>query len=384
MFSLAFISCQKESVGSAEKPQNEITTDAEEAGLDASINIDSLKLGGVLFMDSVEYSTLPQVDIAEISSIAGDEVSERSGYKKLNTPPVRSQGGEGSCTAFAAAYCVSSYYASVFNNWSYTNEQALRSPEYIYNSTKAPGACNVAGAYLGNVFNFMKTKGVCSWSQMPYSDANGCSTQPNSTQISQGAIGKIASWNTVAKTVSAVKNLLNLGYPVMLAFDVNNNFINQTFNYPYTYVSKSADNQGGHAVTIVGYDDSNQRLIVQNSWGNWTHDQGFFYISYSLFPSIAKELYVTIPIFPGKIKIRNTSACGDVTFNLNGTSVLIHSGQTIEMPAYLASNSCYLWECIWTNGAWDCKWDGNYALGHSHNYKIIDKSNQWDLKLVGE
>jgi hypothetical protein len=39
--------------------------------------------------------------------------------------------------------------------------------------------------------------------------------------------------------------------------------------------------QGGHAVSIIGYDDSSQCFIVKNSWGTDWGEKGFFRIAYS-------------------------------------------------------------------------------------------------------
>jgi hypothetical protein len=340
--------------------------------------------GGVVYMDPIEYNQLPVLDLNEVESINGEEILEnRASREVLDTPPVSNQGGEGSCTAFASSYVVSSYYLHVIAGLPYTNSQAIRSPEYVYNSTKIAGSCEKAGAYLNQVLNFIRDKGVCSWTQMPYSDANGCSVKPNSTQLLQGELGKITSWSAVAKNIETIKDLIRKGYPTVMAFDANDNFKNQTFNSPYIYKTYKADNKAsGHAVSIIGFDDNKQYLIVQNSWGKGYQDKGLFYISYALFPSIAKELYIMKPSNLKKINVRNTSACGEVTINLNNVNYRIAKGQTLTLPAKLEGNSLYIWECIGGNS--NCKWDGDYAPVQAKNYKIIDVNQKWDLKLVAD
>ncbi len=352
---------------------------------DADLSLEDQALStGVQFMPEAEYNRLPVANPLEIPSLMPtDATSDRAAYRLLATPPVGNQGGEGSCTAWATAYCVSSYYMRIFNkDWAYTNAQAVRSPEFLYNATKVNSSC-ASGAYMNTVLNYMKSTGVCAWSQMPYTDS-GCSTLPNASQKSQAAVGKLASWQTVAKTVTAVKDLINLGYPLLVAFDVNTNFKTQTFNAPYTYKSfNNAGYTGGHVVTIVGYDDDKQRLILQNSWGTGRHDNGFFYVSYSFFPSMAKELYVAVPVFP-TFTVRHASAVGDVTFNVNGKDYLIKKGQTLSVPGFLNTNAYFMWECLWQNNAWACKWDGDYKPVYGKKYKIIDMSQNWDMKLVAE
>lgn len=60
--------------------------------------------------------------------------------------------------------------------------------------------------------------------------------------------------------------------------------------------------EGGHAMTIVGYDDlvefsapdgtlSQGAFIVMNSWGTWMHDNGRFYLPYWFFLNNTPEAY---------------------------------------------------------------------------------------------
>lgn len=341
---------------------------------------------GLEFTDSLEYSHFEEANLESSASLIPEMNTEsRASVFRLNAPPIGNQGGEGSCTAFAAGYCVSSYYIAAFWKKPYTQSQAMRSPEYIYNSTKAAGSCSEAGAYLGTVLNFIRDKGVSSWTQMPYSDQNGCSLKPNSTQISQGKIAKIKSWGTVAKNVNAIKEWLKKGYPVIMAFDANSNFENQTFKAPFIYKSfKAESGKFGHAVAIIGYDDSKQLFIIQNSWGTNYHDKGIFYVTYGLFPSIARELYVMVPVFPSNIQVRHASKVNEITIKVNDVDYKLKKGQTISIPANFTNNATFVWECIINGSTQNCKWDGDYKLLEGQKYKIIDKSTNYDLQIIKE
>jgi C1A family cysteine protease len=50
---------------------------------------------------------------------------------------------------------------------------------------------------------------------------------------------------------------------------------------------------GGHAVTVVGYNDLDQTFIVRNSWGSDWGDKGCFYIPYKylLDPSLTSDAW---------------------------------------------------------------------------------------------
>jgi C1A family cysteine protease len=56
-----------------------------------------------------------------------------------------------------------------------------------------------------------------------------------------------------------------------------------------------ADEQlrGGHAVLAVGYDDSTQRFLVRNSWGDQWGDGGYFTMPYEYLtnPDLAQDFW---------------------------------------------------------------------------------------------
>jgi C1A family cysteine protease len=65
---------------------------------------------------------------------------------------------------------------------------------------------------------------------------------------------------------------------VVAVFDVYTDF----FSYDsgvYSYVS--GEYEGGHAILIVGWNDSDSAFIVKNSWGTGWGESGFFKIAYS-------------------------------------------------------------------------------------------------------
>ena len=51
---------------------------------------------------------------------------------------------------------------------------------------------------------------------------------------------------------------------------------------------------GGHAVLIVGYDDTKKWWIVRNSWGVGWGDHGYFYMpyKYALDPNLASDFWI--------------------------------------------------------------------------------------------
>ncbi|MBX7164447.1 MAG: C1 family peptidase [Saprospiraceae bacterium] len=276
-----FISCTKEAI----QENNELPQSF----------IDSINTNGLQLMNPKEYNELPIIDATEVKSMLNNELSTRSTRIKLNTPPVWDQGSEGSCVSFACGYVGVSYYLKMIKNVPYSTSGAYRSPEFLYNNSKIIGDCN-SGSYYINVLNYLVNYGTCSWSQMPYSASNGCSNRGTQTQKDQAKLGKIKKWSRVSNTVNNLRDYIYKGYPILLGMQLDKNFINQTYSYPYTYTIRGGAQIGGHAMVIVGYDDLKKAFIIQNSWGKDRHDNGFLYITYSLMPYLNAETYVIDPI----------------------------------------------------------------------------------------
>jgi C1A family cysteine protease len=72
---------------------------------------------------------------------------------------------------------------------------------------------------------------------------------------------------------------------VVIGFDVYESFesdvVARTGMMPYPNTA-TEELLGGHAVCLVGYNDTTQRFIARNSWGTSWGDQGYFYMPYQV------------------------------------------------------------------------------------------------------
>lgn len=209
----------------------------------------------------------------------------------LNMPTPGNQGQQGSCTSWSVGYGMASFYMQ--DATPYTDNSELGSPKFLFNQIKQ-GNCPGGTSYPENL-NLLKNVGICSLSDMSYND-NECSLQPNTNQLSSATKNKILRWEIVNKSnITNIKSLLYSGYPVMISFDVDDNFNN--FNTPIIWSSVSGNtNYGSHATVVCGYDDSKNAFKVLNSWGTSFKDNGFFWIDYNFFKTVVLEAYVAYPI----------------------------------------------------------------------------------------
>ena len=201
---------------------------------------------------------------------------------QLIMPPVKNQGGEFSCVAFAAGYAARSaeqLYKTGASGYDFSTN--VFSSEFLYNQTKF-GDCG-AGTSVTTVLEFIKTYGICSEQSMPYSDLNGCSLLPNSSQSAEATNFKISSYSVISKSdVAAIKTMIVNKHPLILTVNLDASFTNAQAGFIWKSYSGAAG--FSHALVICGYDDAKHAYKVMNSWGTNWGDAGYSWIDYDFLP----------------------------------------------------------------------------------------------------
>ena len=186
---------------------------------------------------------------------------------------VRNQASCGSCWAFAAAGALESY--TLIKNG--LTGQEIDLSEQVLVSCGGAGSCG--GGSIGSASNYIRDKGLPLEGCFPYTATNNtCSTACYTYQTESY---RVQSWAYVATTsvsVEAIKNALVTYGPLVTTMDVYADFFSY-YGGIYSYASGAY--QGGHAILIVGYDDTAQCFKVKNSWGTGWGEAGFFRIAYS-------------------------------------------------------------------------------------------------------
>lgn len=201
----------------------------------------------------------------------------------LATPPVKAQGNEGSCVAFATGYAARSieqFYRTRATSFDYSVN--VFSPEYVYNQTKIASDCG-SGTAITLTLDLMKNKGVTPWAVMPYSDLNGCSLFPTSSDDAAAAGYKIGGYSKLLNTdKNAIKTMLVANHPVIISVTLDDKISNAGPGFIW---NSAGTGNIGHGMIICGYDDSKNAYKVMNSWGTGWGDAGFTWIDYDFFPT---------------------------------------------------------------------------------------------------
>jgi C1A family cysteine protease/fibronectin type 3 domain-containing protein len=215
-------------------------------------------------------------------------------------PPAGYQGKQGSCVAWSSTYAVKSYHEYIERvgrsaGWGKLaieasfNPKTVFSPAFVYNQINNG---KDSGATLYEALSFLVLKGAVPWENMPY-DQKDYLKKP-SPELSSIAIKYQAKefYKVNFTNLSEIKTHLAKGNPVMAGILVTTGLLDLKGSAIYS--SPIGQPMGGHAITIVGYDDNIKAFKYLNSWGQEWGDKGFGYIDYKFFQKICRICYVMI------------------------------------------------------------------------------------------
>mgnify|MGYP002399950231 CR=1 FL=1 len=214
-------------------------------------------------------------------------------------PPVGNQGQTGTCVAWACGYYQRSALQAIRNNYTgsqLNNSSRQFSPKDLFWSIpigKKNDDCN--GTRFENAYDKLLQRGVATMQTVPFQNLGDCSSNPMSSWTSEAGQYKIESYRELPLTVEAIKSKLAEKRPLTFGAMMRNGF----YSWRGSGVMRAADvlngqQGGGHAMSIVGYDDAKGAFRIANSWGTNWGDNGFAWIDYNLMtnPQFTKYVFV--------------------------------------------------------------------------------------------
>jgi len=212
-------------------------------------------------------------------------------------PPVRSQGSYGSCVGWATAYYYKTYQEEMEHGWNVDTTDHQYSPSFVWNQVN--GGTN-SGTYFSSAFDVMDNSGCATWSSMPYTSYTAW---PNQSQWENAMWYRANNYTYMSPSnIDALKAHLDSGDIFVMGVPVYSDYLSATGGNDVHDGPRGGSLVGGHAITIVGYDDSRQYTDAGgntqhgafkwvNSWGsNWSGD-GFSWLSYRFVANEAWEAW---------------------------------------------------------------------------------------------
>jgi C1A family cysteine protease len=193
-------------------------------------------------------------------------------------PAVYDQGQLGSCTGNSIAAAVQ-----------FDRMKLKESPDFVpsrlfiyYNERVIEHTVSQdAGAQIRDGIKSIAKLGVCPEPDWPYV-IKKFAAKPPAKAFTDASKHKAVTYARVPQVLSQMKGCLASGYPFVFGFTVYESFestkVAKTGIVPMP--AKKEQTVGGHAVLAVGYNDSQSRFIVRNSWGPSWGMAGYFTIPY--------------------------------------------------------------------------------------------------------
>lgn len=186
------------------------------------------------------------------------------------TSPVRNQARCGSCVAFAAMGAFETQLNIAAGN------AALDLDLSEQDLFARIGSCD-SGSMPFMASSTLKSSGAPDESCFPYASGRLGKDFDTDLACADRAARTLKITGSRSVSASQAKAALQNG-PLMTTMTVYEDFMFYTGGV-YEHVTGEA--LGGHAVTIVGYDDAAQAWIVRNSWGAGWGESGYFRIKYT-------------------------------------------------------------------------------------------------------
>ncbi len=232
------------------------------------------------------------------------EIPKRLDFSKY-MPPVMNQGSQNSCVGFSVGYYTLSYLIFSYDDNAYYTETGtldyskVFSPAFIYNI--ANGGQNYGIRFI-DAFEILAQTGCARWKTFPYRESDYI-TYPHDSCF-YDAMNYIVDYTRFLVfyyiDIQLFKEAMNeYQRPINIGAAIDKSLIKDGYSYynggkKGNFIwKKYKDNvTGGHALTIVGYDDNIGAFKIINSWGtNWGED-GYFWIDYDFVPYCIKEAYI--------------------------------------------------------------------------------------------
>ena len=275
--------------------------------------------------------------------------------------PAKNQGSCGSCWAFASVGAMESHILKVFQG----DPEDLSEQQQVSCNTAMWG-CDGGSA---NAIRYWELKGPVRESYFPYTavDNTRC-IEEGSAQLAY----RVIDWHTVA--VNDFKSSLYNYGPSYWRYDVHDDFYDYWSTGSPGEVYANVENKyiGGHAVLLIGWDDSKGAYLCKNSWGEHggPNGDGTFWIAYDGHANNLNLGMVNFSLI--SLSCNLDAECDDGVF-CNGTEVCENDTCQEGTPITCLDDG------LFCNGSEVCD-ESTQGCGHTGDPCSIDETCEEDVQ----
>lgn len=206
------------------------------------------------------------------------------------SPPIYNQGRVGLCFAHAGCRC--------FDMEFYRHTQKFETPSRLFLgivTRNDEGTLNQdAGATMRGTCKAMVKYGIPPESSMPYETSKMFQMPPQQLIVEAEKYQTTSYYSIPAGNIDMVKQAVAGGFAVMFGAAIYASFESQEISKTGMVSMPKANEQslGGHALTVVGYDEAKQAFLVANSWGEEWGLAGYCWMPYDYFSALVWDLWV--------------------------------------------------------------------------------------------
>jgi len=196
---------------------------------------------------------------------------------RTQCPPVFDQGQLGSCTGNGIAGAIE------FDQHKQGNREFAPSRLFIYyNERVMEGTVSQdSGAQIRDGIKSVATLGAPPEKDWPY-DIAKFAQKPPTKAYADAKEDLVTAYSRVTQDLLQMQGCLADGYPFVFGFTVYESFESDTVAKTGVVPMPSSGEKvlGGHCVVAVGYDNSDRRFIIRNSWGTGWGMKGYCTMPY--------------------------------------------------------------------------------------------------------
>jgi C1A family cysteine protease len=224
----------------------------------------------------------PDMRDIKYKSLLGAEVDPESLPKSVDLREewgeVLNQGSLGSCVANSVAGCIR--FARKKMGMTVYNPSRLHIYYYGRKIEDFP-LDEDTGLYIRSGYKSVAKYSVCSEKNWPYKE-DMFAQEPSEYARAAARQHRAFDYLSLDAEPVVLKKCLADGFPISFGFTVFESFMSASTARTgvVTMPDRRERSLGGHAMSIVGYDDDKQHYIVANSWSSDWGDKGFCYFPY--------------------------------------------------------------------------------------------------------